>query len=112
MLYKNPYKKLCSLSATLVFVFFLSAYFYAAPGDLDPNFGTGGKVIWNYMHRIAEAVRWSAVLGVSGCWNGVTLATSNASEGSCGMSRGCRCKHAWRAGAPARQNRLAWHQAR
>ncbi|MGI8638355.1 MAG: FG-GAP-like repeat-containing protein [Pyrinomonadaceae bacterium] len=45
MLYKTNYKKLCSLSAILLLVFFLSADFYAAPGDLDPTFGGGGKVI-------------------------------------------------------------------
>jgi uncharacterized delta-60 repeat protein len=45
MLYKNAYKKLCSLSATLLLVLFLSADFYAAPGDLDPTFGNGGIVI-------------------------------------------------------------------
>ncbi|MDQ3748191.1 MAG: delta-60 repeat domain-containing protein [Acidobacteriota bacterium] len=44
MLYKNAYKKLSSLSAILLLVFFLSADFYAAPGDLDPTFGSGGKV--------------------------------------------------------------------
>ncbi|MCA1624575.1 MAG: FG-GAP-like repeat-containing protein [Acidobacteria bacterium] len=45
MLFKNAYKKLCSLTAALLLVFFLSTTFYAAPGDLDTTFGSGGKVI-------------------------------------------------------------------
>ena len=45
MLYKNAYKKLCSLTAALLLVFFLSTTFYAAPGDLDTTFGSGGKVV-------------------------------------------------------------------
>ena len=44
MLYKNAYKELCSLFATLLLVFLLSADFYAAPGDLDSTFGNGGVV--------------------------------------------------------------------
>ncbi len=45
MLYKNAYKKLCSLSAILLLVLILSADSRAAPGDLDPTFGNGGIVI-------------------------------------------------------------------
>jgi len=45
MLYKNAYKQLCSLSTTFLLIFFLSANFYGAPGDLDLSFGSGGKVI-------------------------------------------------------------------
>ncbi len=48
MLYKNAYKKLCSLSAILLLVLFLSADSRAAPGDLDPTFGNGGKVITDF----------------------------------------------------------------
>ena len=44
MLYKNASKKSCSLFATLLLVFSLSADLYAAPGDLDPTFGNGGVV--------------------------------------------------------------------
>ena len=44
MLSKNACEKLCSLAAMLLLVLFLSADFYAAPGDLDPTFGNGGVV--------------------------------------------------------------------
>jgi len=58
MTHKNAYKKLCSLFATLLFAFFLSATSYAAPGDLDPTFGTDGKVVTvlpgsNYAYKMA-----------------------------------------------------------
>ncbi len=49
MLSKNACKKLCSLSAALLLVFFLSADFRAAPGDLDATFGIGGKVVPPYL---------------------------------------------------------------
>ncbi len=59
MLYKNAYRQLCSLSATFLLIFFLSANFYGAPGDLDLSFGSGGKVItpvgssYDYAYSVA-----------------------------------------------------------
>jgi len=55
MLYKNAYKQLCSLSATFLLIFFLSANFYGAPGDLDLSFGNGGKVTTNFGALSGEA---------------------------------------------------------
>jgi uncharacterized delta-60 repeat protein len=60
MTHKNAYKKLCSLFATLLFAFFLSATSYAAPGDLDPTFGTDGKVTTTFNFAVASDVALQA----------------------------------------------------